>query len=47
MKYTIKLDLEIDSDEILSEDAIEVGLLEIFGQTLISVDNIKLLEVND
>lgn len=47
MVYTIQMDLYIDDDEIYSDEDISNVIEESISVTSASVDNIRVIEVND
>lgn len=47
MVYTIQMDLYIDDDEIYSDEDIRNTIEEIMSVASVSVDHIKIIEVND
>lgn len=47
MTYTIKMDLFIDDDKILSDEEVVEAVKELINSTTIEFNNIQVVDVND
>ena len=47
MTYTIQIDLEIDCDEIIEDDAIEQHLKNELSDSPIVLSNIRIIDINN
>lgn len=47
MDYTVCLDIDIDSEEIISDKDLEKALKDLLESAPISISNVKILDIND